>query len=238
VTGKLVAVEPISVVGEPKVDIAFPNWSDIPSRILGYKVTYVNCTPVEQNFTFEHTRQIRVGSKVTKTKTLQTTTAINAKVSFDFILKGETTISFSQMVGLSNAEEQSYETTETLRYATPIRATAMGVTTTKHWWVHRSVPVKFNGTVELDTAIAPNAESFRSLSAVLPSKSDRVFDFSGVVENSDLVEALTAPVFKALSDAECSAMNVSRRDVVIRPEHYVESCAEGKCEPVSPLKIR
>jgi hypothetical protein len=236
--GKLTASEPISAVGEPKVSISFPNWADIPSRILGYKVTYINCTPLEQGFTFEHTRQVKVGSKVTKTRTLQTNASIGAKVGFDFIVKGETSISFSQTVGLNNAEEQNYESTETVRYANPIRVAAMGVTTTNHWWVHRTVPVRFSGTVELDTAIAPNAESIRTLSTVLPAPVDRVFDFAGVVENSDLVEALTAPVFKKLTDAECQTMNAPRDKPLIQKVPYVENCFAGKCEPVAPQKTQ
>ncbi|WP_137917202.1 hypothetical protein [Hydrogenophaga sp. 2FB] len=235
--GKLTASDPVSVLGDPKVTIAFPNWADIPSRILGFKVTYVNCTPLEQSFTFEHTRQVRLGSKVTKTKTLQTNTSVNAKIGFDFIVKGDSTISFSQTVGLNSAEEQNYEFTETIRYSNPVKAEAMGVTETNHWWVHRTVPVKFSGTVELDTAISSNAEGIRNLSAVFPSSADRVFDFAGVVDNSDLVEALTVPVYKKMTVAQCEGMKANGQ-VLVQREPYVQSCVGGKCTSVTPRTIQ
>lgn len=232
VMGKLTASEPVRVIGDPDVTISPPNWQEIPSRIFGYRETYRNCTPAEQGFTFQHAQVVTKGSKVTKTKTLSTTTKIDAKVSFEFFFKGETSVGFSQTVGMNDVAEQNYQTQDTLTLTLPVRAAQMGVTTVDHWWLQRDVPVKFDGIATLDTAIAANRENIATLSQVFPDAVARAFPFSGYVTATELIEGQTNTTFSKLSEAQCTGQPRDR--VIVEPKSYFQVCNGGKCTEMKP----
>jgi hypothetical protein len=207
VVGKLTAVAPVDVVGDPKVVITPPNWKDIPSSVLGYRETYVNCSSLQQTINFKHSESTRVGAKVSKQKTLSTTTKIDVKVDFNFfdLTKGELGVGFSQTVGVNDANEQSFEENRVLETNVPLAIAPMTRVVMDHYWLKREVPVAFSGTVVLDSPVQQNREGITRLSQVLVSESDRTFPFSGLIASTALAEGSTSVVETKLSQTQCSS---------------------------------
>ena len=227
VMGKLTAGEPVRVMGDPVVALTQPNWNDIPTRVLGLKETYRNCTPLEQSFTFNHAQQVQKGSKVTKSTTLSTTAKIEVKVGFELIVKGDSTFGFSQTFGVNDANEQSFQTTDTLTTSLPLKAEKAGKTVIEHWWVERNTPVGFTGTVVLDAAVSQNREGVLTLTQVLPNVADRTFVFAGQITTAQFLEGQTNVVFTPLTPAQCQ--NSSKERLEVNRVKYTKTCTGEKC---------
>jgi hypothetical protein len=229
VMGKLSATEPLTVIGDPVVKIFPPNWAQIPSSILGYKETYKNCTSLEQSTTFKHSRTVKMGSKVTKSKTLSTTTKIDAKVEFKFYAGAELGVGFSQNVSATSTDEENYERTEAIESSKPLRIAANTEVTYNHFWIQRDVPVGFAGTVVLDAAVSSNREGISRIAQLWPKEVDRTFDFAGQVSSSVLAEGRTEAIEKKLTATQCGN---DRNKFIKTAAPYLKKCTQGKCVDV------
>jgi hypothetical protein len=205
VYGKLTAREPFAIEKGPSVTLKEPNWSSIPGEILGYRETYTNCTSAQQSITFKHLETVRVGSRVTKTSSLQNSEKIEAKVEFKFenVFGGGTSIGFSRQVTVTNVDEENHEESRTLDFTVPLIVPAMTRVVLDHAWIRRVVPIQYSGTVQLDAGVNANRAGISRISQVITAPADRTFPFSGSVTNTLLVEGETSTVGTDLTKQQC-----------------------------------
>lgn len=214
VVGKLTATTPLLLQSEPQVAIKEPNWSDIPSQVLGYSETYENCSEREQSMTFRHTTATKVGSRIAKSKVLRTgetnALVINAKVTFKVAdvggeAGGSSTRTVAHDVTVTDAEEQNVEQNVALEKTIPLFVPPMSHVTIAHSWVKREAPIPFQGFAVLDAPLTTNLSGKTFVSQVLPAQGDRTFPFEGTVHFAFTAEGKTSVVQRNLTPAQCGS---------------------------------
>lgn len=214
VVGKLTATTPLLLQSEPQVTIKEPNWSDIPSQVIGYRESYNNCSDVEQGKTFKHSTVSKAGTRITKSKVLRTGETngltINAKVTFKVAdiageVGGSTSRTVAHEVVVTDAKEEFFDETVSLEETMPVRVPPMSLVTVDHSWVRREGPIPFQGFAVLDAPLTTNLSGKTFVSQVLPSQGDRTFPFEGTVHFAFHAEGKTSLVQRKLTPAECGS---------------------------------
>jgi hypothetical protein len=211
VVGKLTLAGAIDVEEGPTVNFSEPNWKDIPVDFVGLKATYKWCNPKDTQEVFTHTVREEVGAKVSKNRVVNTgkEVTVNASVSYSpggiggiggSIGGG---VKFTNSISITSAEEQNYRKEETFTRSIPVPIPAMHETVYVHYWIKRTVPVKYRGTVQVNGSVAPNKEGIHRVSQVLTTPADRTFDFSGEVLDVSVYEGRAESYSRTLSEAEC-----------------------------------
>lgn len=220
VLGKLQAKPPIAIEKGPTVVVQEPNWKDIPSEIIGYRETYLNCTPAQQSFTFKHGETLKVGARVSKGRSIDKSLSLEANVSFSYTgIGGGRKVSFNQKVNTSEVEETSSESTKTLDLTLPVIIPPNSKVVMDHYWIKRVVPVHYTGTVIIDTAVSDNQANITRLSQVLTTAQDREFEFSGTVTDTSLSEGSTKVNSEATNKEMCSGGK--EFEITSEPYHLV-----------------
>lgn len=209
VSGKLTAAPRFTIEVPPSVVVEEPNWKDIPSEILGYRETYINCTSLEQSISFRHGETVRSGRKVSKTKSISTNDKIDVKVEYKLAKDLGPTVgggySYSKTVTITDLNEESEEETRPLEKVIPLDIASGTKVVMDHQWIRREVPIVYNGRVTLDAAIENNLEGIDRSSQVLTNAADRTFEFSGVIQHNLLLEGKTRVVETKMTEGECKA---------------------------------
>lgn len=211
--GKLTATTPLLLQSEPQVTIKDPNWSDIPSQVIGYREIYTNCSEIEQSRLFKHSSVTKEGTRISKTKVLRTgdtnALTVNAKVTFKIAegiggeVGGSTSRTVSHDFTVTDAGESNAEQTVNLEESFPLRIPAMAQMTIEHSWIRRETPIPFQGFVVLDAPLTTNLGGKTFASQVLPAQADRTFPFEGTVNFSFTADGKTSVVQRNLTPAQC-----------------------------------
>ena len=191
ITGKFSALAPYYSAKPIVATIVEPNWQSIPSSVMGLKEEYINCGSLQQEITFRHTEVTRVGYRITKSKAVKTSNALglsmSTKVAFRFAdVTTGITYNMTRDVTLTDGNEETEEITRTFDQSVPLKIAPMKRIVFDHFWIKRTVPIRYNGTVTVDAALATNAAGKSLLSEVLVSEADRTFPFEGEVAMSSL----------------------------------------------------
>lgn len=205
VNSALTAVPPFIVEREPEVVVSEPNWKEIPDYYVGLKQSYRNCTKVQQSITYKHSASLKEGSRISKTKVLETTNGISAKLDFkfgDFGGAGVST-SLSTRVSITNIDEESNELVRAFEETLPLVIPARTKVTLNHFFIQRTVKVPFTGKVTLDSAVSENVSGIKLLSSILKDPKDRTFYFSGYVTDAMVHQTDTTVESKDLTEEEC-----------------------------------
>lgn len=209
VTGKLTSSPSFTIEIPPSVVVEEPNWKDIPTEILGYRETYINCTSLKQSISFRHGETVRTGRKASKTKAIATNDRIDVKVEYKLAKDLGPSIgggySYSKTVTITDLNEESEEETRPLEKVIPLDIASGTQVVMDHQWIRREVPIFFNGRVTLDSAIEKNLEGIHRASQVLKNTADRTFEFSGVIQHSLLLEGKTRVIETKMTEGECKA---------------------------------
>ena len=212
VIGKFTAAPPFTLASPVNTDVSEPNWKDIPSAILGYRERYTNCTSIQQSINFRHTETTKVGTRVSKTKSLKLGSSIGVKIDFKFFDVGSSiSVNFNREVTVSDVAEESQEETRSLEITVPLIVPPMTSLLMDHQWIRREVPIKFQGTVSLDAPLAPNLVGKTVISQVLPNITDRTFKFEGFVNSSYTAEGDTRVVETKLSQGICGSLTLTSK---------------------------
>lgn len=213
VYGKLTVQPPLIVVSGPTVTLGNVNWNDIPSDFFPGRGIYTNCQSLVQDEQFSHTEAMMIGDTVTKTKTLSTgssqSSSISGSIKIGPINVGDQqtlTISTQSSITDSNAENHTKSTSETV--TVPWHIAAMTESTIQHTIILYHVPVPFTGTVAVDGQISQNLDGIHLLSQLLPSESDRTFDFAGTIGDATLMGTAVKTTEKKLTAADCQKANL------------------------------
>lgn len=229
VTGALVLETP------PVVIVEKPNWNDIPSRALGLRVRYKNCTPVEQNASYMQTETVRVGARVVKTKSIDAGLDITATLEFDFFEKAGLSVKYSSKTSITNSAEENSQKEQTETYTMPIKVPPMSEITVEHSYIEREIPVKYSGVVQIDAPVSSNQEGITLVSQIIPDKKDRQFTFSGYVVDSQFAESDVDVRSKKLTDSECESQPGQN---LAFPESFVKETPGEKFRSTRQTKPR
>lgn len=202
-TGKVQVAGAIMLENDPTVTVQEPNWNGIPTSFLGRKLTYLNCSPKDQQQTFTVTQEATTGGRVQMTKTIQSTSGITAKVGFSYFVDVDVTASFSQTVSTSTQDEQNFQQKQTITESDPVVIPANSYTEFEVLWRRVEVPIKFSGVALVDAPITPNLEQLKLASQILPSAADRSVPFEGYVYNATVLGAQISNKSRATTAAEC-----------------------------------
>lgn len=209
VNGKLTSSPSFTIEKPPSVVVEEPNWKDIPTEVLGYRETYINCTSLKQSISFRHGETVRTGRKASKTKAIATNDRIDVKVEYKLAKDLGPSIgggySYSKTVTITDLNEESEEETRPLEKVIPLDIASGTQVVMDHQWIRREVPILFNGRVTLDSAIEKNLEGIHRASQVLTNTADRTFEFSGVIQHNLLLEGKTRVVETKMTEDECKA---------------------------------
>ena len=204
VMGKLSLKDVVTVEAPPTVDVGEPNWKGIPKEFRGLRESYKNCNPIDQQYTYQHKEETKLGAKVIKSEIVKTGASISTDVSFNWSVGGKLGAKFDRSVTITEGQTEDYQTSETLLFTLPVIVPGMSLSTLEHFFITREIPVEFNGTVQVDGAISPNEEGITMLSQVLTDASSRQFKFAGFVIDAQFAEGSTSNHSKVLKPEECS----------------------------------
>lgn len=204
VKGKVSVVGLVSVVGDATVKVEDPNWKGIPVQHIGRRLTYLNCSDIEQSQQFNITQEITIGSRILMTKSIENTTQTSFKLGFSYAISGDVSTSFSRKVSFSNQEEQAYAEKKTYQESYPVKVAPNSFTTFEVSWSRIEVPIRFTGTAIVDASVTPNLEGIISASQLITKPEDRTIEFEGIVYDSNVFGASTKNLTRAATAADCA----------------------------------
>lgn len=203
IMGKLTVGGQLRIEKEPTVQTKEPNWDAFPNEFIGVRSKYRNCGPERQVQVYTHTERSKVGTRVVKQRVLKLGIELFTEVSFQYAVSGKGSTKFTGAVETTNTKEQNNEVEQTFTKTDTVNIPPMHLQVWQHEFVQSRVDVPFEGHVQLDAPVGANAEGVSLISSVLPSPSDRTFQFNGYISDSNLYEGSTELRATRITEKEC-----------------------------------